>query len=183
MQLLVVITSINHVTVELKGFVLLHIPTVVGQINPDNTMLMMLQLAITAFFWLHSGWSSWMLLTLCSTQEEGLIYMESAIRYPLSVHLYSFQWQLLVRCMQPGKYMTWVLPFGCLGTQFWIHLFCFWANHLSCALDAGPLFPQQGLSSLQFIFVLMVNKVAKPAWSLHWHSWSFQLGVETSTII
>lgn len=48
MQLLVVITSINHVTVELKGFVL-HIPTV-GQINPDNTMLMMLQLAITAFF-------------------------------------------------------------------------------------------------------------------------------------
>jgi len=49
MQLLVVITSINHVTVELKGFVL-HIPTVVGQINPDNTMLMMLHPAITAFF-------------------------------------------------------------------------------------------------------------------------------------
>lgn len=37
MQLLVVITCINHVTVELKGFVL-HIPTFVGQINPDNTV-------------------------------------------------------------------------------------------------------------------------------------------------
>lgn len=36
MQLLVVITSINHIAVELKGFVL-HIPTV-GQINPDNAV-------------------------------------------------------------------------------------------------------------------------------------------------
>ncbi len=77
MQLLVVITSINHVNVELKGFMPSH-PYTVGQINPDNAILMLLQLAFAAVF-LHSDWFSWMLLTLCSIQE-GLIDLERAMR-------------------------------------------------------------------------------------------------------